>query len=429
MRLNEQQNSIYNHILCSSGGTHVVQGVPGSGKTILAKKLAVAFQEQGKSVLLCASTGAAATRMSKTGCTLHSLFKIPTHGQLPTIQPSDPCFQKLLNADVILVDEYSMITNTTLSMMFHRLRKITASTLCDMNHKIIVFFGDPAQLPPVCYHSTDDPDSINVCTTCHITANPLWATFQKHYLTDSVRHAGDHLFLGFLNYIRCNTPSNQLIQSILGHLVLERQDVDTYLDETCTVLCTHREDTRYYNNHMLLKMFPPTNIHPTPMLTNAANNPDLKKWLQEDKFETLHGVAVGARVVLQSNLDLSIGAANGAMGNVKEIRFRNHEVYGIVVELDSGATLTVYRMHYKYTHHQGNRYFKSTFPLALGYAITGHKSQGSTIPGKVLLHIRSAFCPGLLYVMLSRVLHRSQIRIINHLDATFFKPVPTQFLS
>jgi ATP-dependent exoDNAse (exonuclease V) alpha subunit len=49
------------------------------------------------------------------------------------------------------------------------------------------------------------------------------------------------------------------------------------------------------------------------------------------------------------------------------------------------------------------RFYKTSFPLMLGCAITRHKSQGATISSRMMIHIREYFAQGLVYVMLSRV--------------------------
>jgi ATP-dependent exoDNAse (exonuclease V) alpha subunit len=36
-------------------------------------------------------------------------------------------------------------------------------------------------------------------------------------------------------------------------------------------------------------------------------------------------------------------------------------------------------------------FYKASLPLMLGYAITGHKTQGATISSKVMIHIRESF--------------------------------------
>lgn len=51
----------------------------------------------------------------------------------------------------------------------------------------------------------------------------------------------------------------------------------------------------------------------------------------------------------------------------------------------------------------GRSWTKVTFPLILAYAMTVHRSQGATLAGPTIMHVRDAFAPGLLYVMLSRV--------------------------
>jgi ATP-dependent exoDNAse (exonuclease V) alpha subunit len=64
----------------------------------------------------------------------------------------------------------------------------------------------------------------------------------------------------------------------------------------------------------------------------------------------------------------------------------------------------------------------------LGYAITWHKSQGATISSKVMIHIPEAFARGLLYVMLSRVMSKKNLKIVNNFQPLDIQPLLPWFL-
>ena len=69
-----------------------------------------------------------------------------------------------------------------------------------------------------------------------------------------------------------------------------------------------------------------------------------------------------------------------------------------------------------------------TFPShPQAYAMTGHRSQGATLHGDIIIDVRSAFAPGLLYVMLSRVCSRKQLIIVGDLEPGMFKPIHIDF--
>jgi hypothetical protein len=73
-------------------------------------------------------------------------------------------------------------------------------------------------------------------------------------------------------------------------------------------------------------------------------------------------------------------------------------------------------------------FYKASFPLMLGYAITGHKSQGATISSKVMIHIRESVAQGLVNVMLSRVTSRKILKIVNNLQPSDIQPLLPWFL-
>jgi ATP-dependent DNA helicase PIF1 len=116
-------------------------------------------------------------------------------------------------------------------------------------------------------------------------------------------------------------------------------------------------------------------------------------------------VTLRTLVMLTENIDLKVGAANGTTGIVTKLEFDSeNNVCSIFVALNSSGYVQIVRkksIQNKYDS-QGH-FYKASFPLMLGYAIIGHKSQGATISSKVVIHIRESFARGLVYVMLSRV--------------------------
>ena len=62
----------------------------------------------------------------------------------------------------------------------------------------------------------------------------------------------------------------------------------------------------------------------------------------------------------------------------------------------------------------------SSHPRA--YSMIAHRCQGATIASHVIVHVSDAFCPGLLYVMLSRVTNRRFLSIVTPLTLAEFTP-------
>lgn len=55
--------------------------------------------------------------------------------------------------------------------------------------------------------------------------------------------------------------------------------------------------------------------------------------------------------------------------------------------------------------------------------MTEHKSQGRTIDDLAIIHVREGFCPGLLYIMFSRVTERRLIKLFSKVTPEDFRPV------
>jgi ATP-dependent exoDNAse (exonuclease V) alpha subunit len=110
---------------------------------------------------------------------------------------------------------------------------------------------------------------------------------------------------------------------------------------------------------------------------------------------------VGDRVLFTKN-DRSLGVNNGETGTVTAI----HRVFSkMTVQMDSGECVDVFPK--KYLHRRGDR--RGECGLRLGYAVTTHKGQGSTVDYAYVLAGGAMQDREISYVQLSRA--RMQTRV------------------
>ena len=110
--LNADQEKVIRDLMESLSGLHCLSGPPGSGKSFTIKVLTDRLRAGHKIVVLTATTGCAAVRLSVFAQTAHTCFSLPfENGKLVMpLNPANPKFAILNNADVFIVDEYSMLT-------------------------------------------------------------------------------------------------------------------------------------------------------------------------------------------------------------------------------------------------------------------------------------------------------------------------------
>ncbi len=127
---------------CLNNSMSVITGGPGTGKTTIIKCIIDILENIGKEYVLCAPTGRAAKRIKETtgkeAKTLHRLLEITKVDD----NDLDSIFElpvMTVNADVIIIDEASMIDCMMMNNLFKGIKSKTQ----------IIMVGDVDQLPSV----------------------------------------------------------------------------------------------------------------------------------------------------------------------------------------------------------------------------------------------------------------------------------------
>lgn len=364
-----------------------ITGKAGTGKTTFLKYI---VEHTHKNIVVAASTGIAA--INAGGVTLHRLFNIPFEPQGPysTIKghlyPDKFKLFKML--DTLIIDEVSMVRPDVLDYVDRKLRLYRMNQL-PFGGVQIVMFGDLFQLPPVMTKKEAEVLQEFYRGNYFFHSFALrQAGFQIIELTQVFRQQ-DTRFVNILNRIR----EYQLLPMDIDDLS-ELRDSRKSKDFTSQHIhiCSLRKDADEINQQMLGEA---TDVFHAEFKDDfsSKNAPcDVELRLRE-----------GARVMTLTN-NASLGYYNGSMGTVTSIASDK-----IGVHLDSGLDVMIepYTWVNREFKVQGNEIKTiqkgscTQFPLALGWAITIHKSQGLTFDN-IIIHCPYAFAPGMLYVALSR---------------------------
>jgi hypothetical protein len=143
---------IISALLQEGPGLIFLQGSAGTGKTFTAAKLIEILRARGKNCLICATTGIAAVPYAGR-TTLYALFRLGIDeesrgGFNCNIGRGTPHALDLLGADLIMIDEVSMLTPWVANRVSLIVQWICESRL-DFGGKEIFFMGDLLQLPLV----------------------------------------------------------------------------------------------------------------------------------------------------------------------------------------------------------------------------------------------------------------------------------------
>ncbi|XP_006824386.2 uncharacterized protein LOC100379079 [Saccoglossus kowalevskii] len=400
--------------LCGGAGTgksHLIKALYYEASRILSRVLP---NPDNISVLLTAPTGVAAFNIDAT--TIHSTFSIAIDAKLP-YQPLgeekiNTLRTKLGSLQILIIDEISMVDKKLLAYIHGRLRQIKQSgDYSPFGGVSVVAVGDFYQLPPVkgkaLYFNNEGVD--------------LWNDyFSIAELSDIVRQE-DYAFAETLNVIRSKKKSDDLDTSAVNML---RQCETGEDGNGIHIFATNKE----VNECNVMKLQSSCTDPITIKAQDFCRDPKTKKLVrQNSQHKKIYNtnlantvtLAVGARVMLTKNIDVSDGLVNGVFGTVSYISMKPGEVFPstIYVVFDNENVGTKLRSKTDVLSSipenslpimpQEDRVNSSgsirrQFPLKLAWACTVHKVQGLTVE-EAVVSLDKIFAPGQAYVALSRV--------------------------
>jgi ATP-dependent exoDNAse (exonuclease V) alpha subunit len=405
--------------LMKSGKNVFLTGKAGTGKSFVTELFTEWAEENKKKILICAPTGIAALNIG--GSTIHRAFGIPidyvkSSAHLGTRKE---IMEVLASADILLVDEVSMLRADVFSHVEYKLRDSVFDSNAPFADKQIIVVGDFYQLPPVVKQNEKIALTKDYGGTYAFETNAWKNARFKMVELDEVVRQNDVDFIDALNSIReKNVYSDKALGYINGNATAtDKDDIVT--------LCFTNKAADQINKSELEK------IDELPMQFNASVSGNVKE--SDKPVPEFLELKIGAKIIFCIN-DQNGRFVNGTTGHVTGLTDEFVIIDGDI-ELDKHTwevkepTLNNETGKIEYgvigTYKQ--------YPIKLAWAITIHKSQGQTITGRVHLEMDGSFRPhGSLYVALSRctdIANLSLDRPLGSYDLSVDESVRTALLS
>lgn len=349
-------------------GVTIITGGPGTGKTTTINTILQVLDLEGLDILLAAPTGRAAKRMSETSAweaqTIHRLLElnggVNMEGQDKISMHFERNEKQPLEADVVIVDEFSMVD---IYLMNALLRAIVPGTR-------LIMVGDVNQLPSVGPGNVlKDMILSGFCPVVRLNRIFRQAAESQIIINAHKINAGEEISLqnqspDFLHLERQDSASiiNVAIQLIMQKLP-PHVEASVYDIQVLTPMRKGELGVEHLNLVLQQYMNPPE-----PGKTEREFHGVLFR--ENDKVMQIRNdyqILWKKKTQFGDVFEEGTGVFNGDTGVIREIHTVEETV---VVEFDEGKLV-------EYD-------FSQMDEMELAYAITIHKSQGSEYPAVVL---------------------------------------------
>jgi len=385
-------------------------GAGGTGKSHTIRAITEWAASAGIRCAVTAMTGCAALLLNYEGAavrakTLHSWAGVGLARETPielaeVVDRNRRAKRRWIDTKLLIVDEISMMTPDFLEKLDLIARRIRRNPHSKFGGMQIVFAGDFCQLPPVMR-------SVAVSTDMQFVFQcPSWTDLidETHNLIQIVRQS-DPVFQRLLTEARMGSLSPESLTVLESRMNLEWQENEI----RPTLLFSRNSEVDKINriNMEALdgehRFYEPKTV---VMEKNSARlisitDPDVQRGLAkldtDAPYDSKLELCIGAQVMLITNLDQEGGLVNGSRGVVTGFTGGG---LPMVRFLSFSEPVIIDRANWWLA--EPDNIGRSQIPLKVAYALTIHKSQGSTLDSALVDIGSNTFEYGQAYVALSR---------------------------
>ena len=386
--MNEKQLEAFNVV--KNKQNLFLSGSAGTGKSFTIKKIVEYLENHNINYGLTALTGCAASLIN--GQTIHSYLLLGIDKTLKDIyndlsKKYIAKLKSLKSLNTLIIDEVSMMSNELIELI-DELFKMIKSNILPFGGIQVILVGDFHQLPPI---------KGNYCFT-----SPIWDALNMNniILTDLIRQKDDLVLQEILEELRNGKISDETFETL-----------------------------KSLNKTEFLGDVKPTKLFPVNTNVDKINNKEFQKLVKiNDGNTTMYKALSNYKVdnIETFNVCLTL---NAQIMVIRNLSVENHLVNGtrgIVVGLLDKCVIikdinnNIHHINYYTDLNKNKKNYISFMPLKLAYAISIHKSQGSSIDCLELDLGNDIFVSGQTYTALSRATNINNIKIINIEKNSFF---------
>ena len=397
--------------LLSENKNIFLTGAGGTGKSYIIKQLT----EINNTFSVTSTTGISA--LSINGQTIHRFSGIGRvdeksfEGMLKKVKKNKNALKNIKLCRILIIDEISMLSGEILELLdyiFKQIREVKKT----FGGIQVIFTGDFYQLPPV------EGD--------YCFLSKVWTKLKLNtvFLKTEYRFI-DNEYSDLLKCLRRGSYTQEHINMLNSRINVKDEKNE---DIKPTFLFSKNNEVEYLNNKEMENLNTKEKIYYADDVDGSIFQKSKKEDSDEDddtsdndidleiddKLEVLAPsilkLKIGAQVMITINIDLELGIANGTRGVVVSLSDNT-----VDVKILSGNTVTISKYNYELKKRKRVLKTRMQFPLKLAWAMSIHKSQGSTLD-LASIDLGSVFCASQAYVALSRIRSLNGLHILKRFN-------------